>query len=151
MSHATTYSRFRTVDLSFDDTLVRARAALAEEGFGILCEIDVQATMSAKLGISRDPYTILGACDPTLAHRALTAEPQLGVLLPCNVAVFVDDGTTVVSTVAAKEMLGLVGNPSLEAIAHEVAERLERVLEHVTASGGNSSRSPGARRRPSHT
>jgi uncharacterized protein (DUF302 family) len=139
MSHATTYSRFRTVDLSFDDTLVRARAALAEEGFGILCEIDVQATMSAKLGISRDPYTILGACNPTLAHRALTAEPQLGVLLPCNVAVFVDDGTTVVSTVAAKEMLGLVGNPSLEAIADEVAERLERVLEHVTASSGNSS------------
>jgi uncharacterized protein (DUF302 family) len=139
MSHATTYSRFRTVDLSFDDTLVRARAALAEEGFGILCEIDVQATMSAKLGISRDPYTILGACDPTLAHRALTAEPQLGVLLPCNVVVFVDDGTTVVSTVAAEEMLGLVGNPSLEAIAREVAERLERVLEHVTASSGNSS------------
>ena len=75
MSHATTYSRFRTVDLSFDDTLVRARAALAEEGFGILCEIDVQATMSAKLGISRDPYTILGACNPTLAHAAVDHLP----------------------------------------------------------------------------
>jgi hypothetical protein len=78
MTHTTTYSNARTVELSFDDALTRTRAALADEGFGVLFEIDVQATMNAKLGVSREPYVILGACNPQLADRALAAEPSSG-------------------------------------------------------------------------
>jgi uncharacterized protein (DUF302 family) len=131
MLDSTTYSQCRPVELGFDDALARTRVALAEEGFGVLCEIDVQATLRAKLGVERDPYTILGACNPPLAHRALTAEPQLGVLLPCNVVVFVDGGQTYVSAVSAEQMLGMVGNPALAPIASEVGARLERALGHV--------------------
>jgi len=131
MTQTTTYSNARNVDLSFDDALTRTRAALVDEGFGVLFEIDVQATMQAKLGVSREPYVILGACNPQLADRALTAEPQLGVLLPCNLVVAVQDGATVVSAVAADAMLGMVGNPALEPIAHEVADRLARVLSSL--------------------
>jgi uncharacterized protein (DUF302 family) len=138
MLAATTYSECRALDDSFDDALARTRAALADEGFGVLCEIDVQATMRAKLGVERDPYTILGACNPPLAHRALTAEPQLGVLLPCNVAVFVDAGRTYVSVVSAERMLGMVGNPALAPIVSEVGARLERVLGHVAAEPTDS-------------
>ena len=134
MTQHTSYSHSRTVDLTFEDALARTRAALAEEGFGVLCEIDVQATMQAKLGIARDPYTILGACNPQLAQRALTAEPKLGVLLPCNVVVYVSDRRTVVSTVATEEMLGMAGNPDLVPIARDVAERLARVLRQVATS-----------------
>jgi uncharacterized protein (DUF302 family) len=117
--------------MSFDNVLAQTRAALAAEGFGILCEIDVQATMRAKLGVEREPYTILGACNPPLAHQALTAEPQLGVLLPCNVVVFVEHGDTYVSAVSSERMLGMVGNPALEPIAREVGARLERVLDQI--------------------
>jgi uncharacterized protein (DUF302 family) len=131
MLDSTTYAQCRPVELGFDQALARTRAALADEGFGVLCEIDVQATMRAKLGVERDPYTILGACNPPLAHRALDAEPQLGVLLPCNVAVFVQDAQTYVSAVSAEQLLGMVGNPALAPIAREVGVRLERALGHV--------------------
>jgi uncharacterized protein (DUF302 family) len=131
MLDSTTYAQCRPVEFGFDEALARTRAALADEGFGVLCEIDVQATMRAKLGVERDPYTILGACNPPLAHRALDAEPQLGVLLPCNVAVFVHDAQTYVSAVSAEQMLGMVGNPALAPIASEVGARLERALGHV--------------------
>ena len=116
---------------TFDEVLDRARMALAAEGFGVLTEIDVQATMKEKLGVDREPYVILGACNPPLAHRALEAELQLGALLPCNVVVFTQDGTTHVSAVSAEKMLGMVGNPGLEPVAREVGERLGRVLERV--------------------
>ena len=116
---------------SFDEVLARTRMALAAEGFGVLTEIDVQATMQEKLGVEREPYVILGACNPPLAHRALEAELQLGALLPCNVVVFTDGGTTHVSAVSAEKMLGMVGNPGLEEVAREAGERLARVLERV--------------------
>ena len=115
----------------FDEVVVRTRAALAKEGFGVLTEIDVQATMKAKLGVDREPYVILGACNPSLAHRALEAELELGALLPCNVVVFTDGGATHVSAVSAERMLGMVGNPALEPVAREAGERLGRVLESV--------------------
>lgn len=120
--------------LTFAAAVAATRTALAEAGFGVLCEIDVQATMKAKLGIDRDPYLILGACNPTLAHRALEAEPDLGALLPCNVVVSVRDGRTRVSAVAAETMLGMVGNPALAPVAAEVGERLRAVLDAVAAA-----------------
>jgi uncharacterized protein (DUF302 family) len=119
---------------TFDEVLARTRAALAQEGFGVLTEIDVQATMREKLGVEREPYVILGACNPPLAHRALEAEAQLGALLPCNVVVFTDGGVTHVSAVSAERMLGMVGNPALEPVAREAGERLARVLESVSRS-----------------
>lgn len=131
MSTTTTYSERVEAPGGFDEVLARTRAALAAEGFGVLTEIDVQATMKEKLGVDREPYVILGACNPPLAHRALEAELELGALLPCNVVVFTDGGTTHVSAVSAERMLGMVGNPGLEPVAREVGERLGRVLEQV--------------------
>ena len=133
MLDSTTYSECRALDASFDDALARTRNALADEGFGVVSEIDVQATLRAKLDVEREPYTILGACNPQLAHQALAAEPQLGALLPCNVTVFVLEGQTYVSSVSANQMLGMVGNPSLAPIASEVGARLDRVLGHIAA------------------
>ena len=125
------YSHAIDLDRDFDEVVAATRQALAGEGFGVLTEIDVQATMKAKLDVDREPYVILGACNPALAHKALSAEAELGVLLPCNVVVYRVDGRTRVSAVAASEMLGMVGNPALEPIAAEVSDRLARVLAAI--------------------
>ena len=127
------YSLAIDVDRDFDDVLATTRQALADEGFGVLTEIDVKATMKAKLDVDREEYVILGACNPPLAHQALEAEPELGVLLPCNVVVYRADGRTRVSAVAAEQMLGMVGNQALEPVATEVAGRLRRVLDAIAA------------------
>jgi uncharacterized protein (DUF302 family) len=128
-----TYTLSRTTGLPFDETVERVRAELKDEGFGVLCEIDVQATLQAKLGVEREPYLILGACNPPLAHRALEAEPDLGVLLPCNVVVYERDGETVVSAVDAERMLSLVDNDDLGEIAEEVRRRLASVVERAVS------------------
>lgn len=127
------YSLAIETDRDFDDVLAATRAALADEGFGVLTEIDVKATMKAKLDVDRDDYVILGACNPPLAHQALEAEPELGVLLPCNVVVYRTGGRTRVSAVAAEQMLGMVGNEALTPVAEEVAQRLDRVLASIAA------------------
>jgi uncharacterized protein (DUF302 family) len=127
------YSLAIETDRDFDDVVAATRAALADEGFGVLTEIDVKATMKAKLDVDRDEYLILGACNPPLAHEALQAEPELGVLLPCNVVVYRTGGKTRVSAVAAEQMLGMVGNEALMPVATEVGRRLGRVLEAVAA------------------
>ena len=128
------YSLAIDVDRDFEDVLATTRQALADEGFGVLTEIDVKATMKAKLDVDRDEYVILGACNPPLAHQALEAEPELGVLLPCNVVVYRADDRTRVSAVAAEQMLGMVGNQALEPVATEVAGRLRRVLDAIAAA-----------------
>jgi len=129
------YTIDRTVDAPFDETVERTIDALAEEGFGVLADIDVQATFEAKLGESIDQYRILGACNPPLAFEALGEEPRLGTLLPCNVVVYeTDDGQVGVSAIDPEEMLGIVGNAALDPIASEVRERFERVLDAVATA-----------------
>ena len=115
----------------------RVRAELAAEGFGVLCEIDVQATLEAKLGLEGEPYLILGACNPPLAHAALTAEADLGVLLPCNVVVYEREGVTRISAVDPERMLSIVENDALTPIAVAVRRRLEAVVARAS-SGAES-------------
>ena len=130
------YGFGKLISLPFPDALNAARDALKSEGFGVLCDIDVQKTMKEKLGVERAPYVILGACNPPLAHRALEAEPDLGLLLPCNVVVYETDGGTVVEAMDPEPVLALVGNPDLAPVAKEVRARLERVIEKVGATQG---------------
>ena len=116
--------------LPFAEAVTRVRAALAKEGFGVLTEIDVQATMKAKLGVEREPYLILGACHPPSAHRALSAAPEVGVLLPCNVTVSIEGGKTIVRAMNPTSVLGIVGGgPELQEVGAEVTAALHRVLE----------------------
>ena len=128
----TAYTLSGSTSLDFPDAVSRVRETLAEEGFGILTEIDVQATLQEKLGEDLPPYLILGACNPPYAHQALELEPELGALLPCNVVVYTQqDGTTRVSAVDPVAMLGMVGRPELEPIADEIEEKIERALQKV--------------------
>jgi len=119
----------KTVKMSYDEAIRRTTEALTKEGFGVLTEIDVAATLKKKLGKEMPPYKILGACNPQFAHRALEAEPQIGALLPCNVVVRVDSGgKTIVEIMDPRAVLELVDRPEITAIAGEVRTRLERVL-----------------------
>ena len=129
----TDYTITATTDLPFTEAVERVRAELQAEGFGVLCEIDVRQTLKDKLDVDREPYLILGACNPPLAHRALEAEPGLGVLLPCNVVVYQRDGETTISAVDAERMLSLVGNEAVEPIAADVRRRLAAVVERAVA------------------
>jgi uncharacterized protein (DUF302 family) len=129
----TDYTITATTDLPFTEAVERVRAELQAEGFGVLCEIDVRQTLKDKLDVDREPYLILGACNPPLAHRALEAEPGLGVLLPCNVVVYQRDGETTISAVDAERMLSLVGNDAVEPIAADVRRRLAAVVERAVA------------------
>jgi uncharacterized protein (DUF302 family) len=121
-------------DLSFDEAVERCRTALAAEGFGVLTEIDVQATLKQKLDIDREPYLILGACHPPSAHRALSAVPGVGVLLPCNVTVSVEDGRTVVRAMDPASAMGVLDEPALEEAGGQVGAALQRVIEAVEAA-----------------
>ena len=113
---------------AFPDAVAKARDALSAEGFGVLTQIDVQATIKAKLGIERPPYLILGACHAPSAHRALEASPEVGVLLPCNVTVSVEGGRTVVRAMKPASVMGVLGKPELAPIGEEVGEALRRVV-----------------------
>jgi uncharacterized protein (DUF302 family) len=128
---ATNYSLEAISPYPFDGTLRRVRGELANEGFGVLCEIDVQKTMHEKLGVELPPYVILGACNPQLAHRALEIEPQLGVFLPCNVIVYERDEGVRVAAIDPKALLAAVGNPGLATIVAELRDRLERVVRRA--------------------
>jgi uncharacterized protein (DUF302 family) len=126
------YAFGKTVSLGFDDAVKRVTEALATEGFGVLTEIDVAATMKKKLDKDMPPYKILGACNPGFADKAITAEPQIGALLPCNVVVRQDrEGATHVEFMDPHAVMDLVGRPEVHEIASEVRQRLERVLAAV--------------------
>ncbi|HXN16369.1 MAG TPA: DUF302 domain-containing protein [Usitatibacter sp.] len=126
---STKYVFGKRVLTSHEDTVRLATEALAKEGFGVLTEIDVAATLKKKLGKDMPPYRILGACNPQFAHQAIEVEPQIGALLPCNVVVRVDaGGATMVEIMDPNAVLQLVDRPEVSAIAAQVRERLERVL-----------------------
>jgi uncharacterized protein (DUF302 family) len=125
------YGVARYLDESYEDALPRVVEALKAEGFGVITEIDVKKTMKEKLDADVPPHTILGACNPKLAHAALQVEPDIGVLLPCNVVVYATDQGTRVTAVNAGAMLGMVGNDDLAPIAAQVQERLDRVIDNL--------------------
>ena len=126
----------RTVRLQadFSAALEQVTAALKAEGFGVLTEIDVKETLKKKLDVDFRPYKILGACNPPLAYRALSAAPEVGLLLPCNVTVsYVEDGITEVSLVDPLAMLGVIEHPELKPVADDAGARLDRVATALTA------------------
>lgn len=125
----TSYGLKTRTRLDLADAEAKVRELLAEEGFGILTEIDVAATLKEKLGLTRGPYRILGACNPQLANQALEAEDDVGLLLPCNVIVYQDGDDTVVAALDPATMVDLTGNPGLEDVAKEARVRLEKVID----------------------
>ncbi len=112
----------------FEQAVASVKEALKKQGFGVLSEIDVAATLKQKLGVDRDPYLILGACNPQFAHDALQAEEQLGLLLPCNVTVRRKDGKTLISAIDARAMMSVVDNESLGDVTEEVNARLQSAI-----------------------
>jgi uncharacterized protein (DUF302 family) len=125
----TGYTIATTLDRSYDAAVEAVRAALGEQGFGILTEIDLKATLKAKLDVDVAPQVILGACRPALAHQALTAEPSIAAVLPCNVVVrAVGDATTVVEAFDPDAMMGLADNEALHAVATDAKRRITAAL-----------------------
>jgi uncharacterized protein (DUF302 family) len=121
-----------TLDAPFADAVARVRAALAAQGFGVLTEIDVTATLKAKLGEQLEDYVILGACNPPFAHQALGIDRSIGLLLPCNVVVRTAGDRTVVEALDPQVMVTLTGRPELKPVADEVARKLTAALEELT-------------------
>lgn len=135
-----TYALSTTVNQTYDTTVAAVRAALSEQGFGVLTEIDIRATMKAKLDADVAPQVILGACRPPLALAALQAEPSIGLLLPCNVVVrFLDDTTTIVEAADPQMMVSMTDNPALQAVADDATSRLQHALDSLHGSTATSS------------
>ena len=134
-TQTTRYGIGVTLDLPYEQAVERTREELAKEGFGILTEIDVRATLRKKLDVEFRPYVILGACNPPMAHKALEAEIDIGLLLPCNVVVYAADepGKSVVAAMDPEEALKLTGNPGIESVARDVRNKLEAALNRLEA------------------
>jgi uncharacterized protein (DUF302 family) len=127
----TRYSIGTEVEIPYDEAVEKVTAALKDEGFGVLTTIDVQKTLKEKLGVERPRYVIFGACNPGFANQALEAEPEIGVLLPCNVVVYEEGGKTKVVAMDPQAALQLAENPEIEPVARLVRERIERVIRQL--------------------
>ena len=126
------YRRVVTVDLPYPEAVARTKEVLAEQGFGVLTEIDIQATLRAKRGIEMEPYVVLGACNPDLAARALEIEPGVGVLLPCNVVVSAAGDRSTVQILDPQVMASVTEEPALQPMADEASRRLDAALRSLT-------------------
>ena len=125
------YGLRRRIRRPYADAIAAVKDALKAQGFGVLTEIDVKHTLKTKLDVDVDPYIILGACNPPLAHRALSAEPEVGMLLPCNVVVRSAGEETIVEAMDPQAAMGLVQNPAVQAVAHEARQKLQAALESL--------------------
>lgn len=125
------YGMSITLDRPFDDTVADVREALGSEGFGVLTEIDMQATLRAKLGVEIDRYLIFGACNPGFAHQSVQLEPSIGLLLPCNVVIRSTDAGTVVEMINPQMLVEVTANPDMQHVAEQVTEKLEAALKAV--------------------
>ncbi|MDE3108662.1 MAG: DUF302 domain-containing protein [Acidobacteriota bacterium] len=125
------YGDLRVTKLRFDEAVAQTEAALKKEGFGVLCQIDIQAKLKEKLGVDFPKYVILGACNPPLAREALERDINLGLLLPCNAVVYERDGRVYVGAVDALKMLSITGHRELGQLASEVNEKLRRALDSI--------------------
>jgi uncharacterized protein (DUF302 family) len=130
-SRSQEYGYVATVNLPFEDAVARMEAGLKNEGFGVLCKIDIQAKLKEKLGVEFPRYVILGACNPPLAYQALQEEINLGLLLPCNAVVYERNGQVYVGVVDAEKMLSVVGNPGMEPMARDVNRKLRSVVNNI--------------------
>jgi uncharacterized protein (DUF302 family) len=137
-SRAIEYGYLQNARLPFDQAVDRMEGALKAEGFGVLCQIDIQGKLKEKLGIEFPRYVILGACNPPLAYQALQKEINLGLLLPCNAVVYEQDGEVTVGVVDAAKMLSVVGNPEMEKMAQQVNEKLRRAVDRVVQADAGS-------------
>ncbi len=134
MAEKTTYGVYAQTDKPFEVALEATREAIKKRGFGILWEIDVKATMHAKLGVDFTDYVILGTCNPPMAHRALSVEPNIGLLMPCNVIVRRDGDRVVVGAIETHELMGLTGRKDLAPFADPVNDLLTEAVDEATAS-----------------
>ncbi len=126
-----TYGFTKKVDLEFSDTVKKTREELGKSGFGILTEINVKETLKKKLDVNYDYYIILGACNPPFAYEALKAEKEIGLLLPCNVIVYSDNGKIFVSAINPIVAMSMVDNPKLKEIADKISEKLKKVIDNI--------------------
>ncbi len=125
------YGYKKQLNISFEDTVVKTKEELQKEGFGILTEIDVKATMKKKLDLDYDNYIILGACNPVLANKAIKAEKDIGLFLPCNVIVYEESGKVFVSAILPVTMMRMIANPILDDVAKTAEEKLKRVIDKI--------------------
>lgn len=125
------YGYTKKTALQFEEVVAKVKEELAKEGLGVLTEIDIKATMKKKLGVDYDNYVILGACHPQFAHKALQAEKEIGLLLPCNVIVYEDNSDVYVSAILPSIAMSMVDNPKLAEISGEVEEKLKSVIDSL--------------------
>ncbi len=125
------YGYKKQTSLPFLEAIEKTKAELTKEGFGILTEIDVKATLKKKIGVDYDNYVILGACNPPFAYKALQAEKEIGLLMPCNVIVYTDAGNTFVSAILPSVAMGAIGNTLMADLAKEVEEKLKKAVDSI--------------------
>jgi uncharacterized protein (DUF302 family) len=130
------YGFVKTLSMPFDEVKRSVTAALKDEGFGVLTEIALHEKFAEKLGVKYPRYLILGACNPPAAYKAVQAEEEIGLLLPCNVVLREKDGNTVLSVIRPTVAMSMIENPALAPLAREIEEKLERVVERVGGTGG---------------